>query len=378
VIDECEAEVGGALTQAANDARGPPGVDARRILTAAMKAIVTDRPGDYDVMRIADVPIPLLGPREVLVRNGASGVCYHDHLIRVGIMKRGIRFPLILGHEGAGIVESVGSAVRTLKLGDRVACTQWTENCGFCRFCRTNREPLCAERKFFGHDRDGTYAEMFKIQEDSLLPLPPEVGFDEGAILSCAIGTCLAAIRDVGRTQAGERVLVTGAGGGLGVHAVQVAKLCGATVIAQTTSPDKTKLIRDVGADHVVVARDGRFADEVKRVAGGEGVDVVCDNVGAPVFHEALRATARGARYVLVGELTGEPVTFNTARLFLKGVSLLSTTSTSRTQLADVIELVRARRLRPIITERFALADAPRVHRLLVDRKLSGRVLLIP
>jgi acryloyl-coenzyme A reductase len=343
-----------------------------------MRAVVTPHPGDYDVMRVADVPVPTFGPREVLVRNAASGVCYHDHLIRVGVMRRGITFPLILGHEGAGTVEAVGEAVRSLKRGDRVACTQWTENCGLCRFCRTNREPLCAERKYFGHDRDGTYAEFFKIQEDSLLPLPPEVSFEDGAILSCAIGTTLAAIRDVGRTQAGERVLVTGAGGGLGVHAVQMAKACGATVIAQTTSRDKVDLIRSMGADTVVVARDGQFADEVKRAAGGEGVDVVCDNVGAPVFDEALRATARGARYVLVGELTGDSITFNTARLFLKGVSLLSTTSTSRTQLADVIELVRAGRLRPIITERFTFEDAPRVHRLMVERKLSGRVLLTP
>jgi NADPH2:quinone reductase len=127
-----------------------------------------------------------------------------------------------------------------------------------------------------------------------------------------------------------------------------------------------------------VVAHDGKFADEVRRIARGEGVDVVCDNVGAPVFQEALRATARGARYVLVGELTGDAVTFNTARLFLKGVSLLSTTSTSRTQLADVIELVRTRKLRPTVTERFRLEEAPRVHRLMVDRQLSGRVVLTP
>jgi acryloyl-coenzyme A reductase len=343
-----------------------------------MKAVVTEGPGDSAVMTVRDVPGPALGPRDVLVRNFASGVCYHDHLIRVGIMKRGIRFPLILGHEGAGVVEAVGSAVRTLGRGDRVACTQWTENCGLCRFCRTNREPLCAQRKLVGHDRDGTYAELFTIQEDSLLPLPSEITFEEGAILSCAIGTCLAAIRDVGGTHAGDVVLVTGAGGGLGIHAVQVGKLCGATVIAQTTSPDKAALIRDAGADEVVVAPDGKFADDVKRLARGEGADVVCDTVGAPVFLEALRATARGARYVLVGELTGEPVMFNTARLFLKGVSLLSTTSTSRTQLADVIDLVRARRLRPIVTGRFRLDEAPRVHRMMVEKKLAGRVLLIP
>src|SRR5262249_13039197 len=257
-------------------------------MATTMRAMVAVKPGDYDVMQLQDWTIPPLGPREVLVRNFASGVCYHDHLIRVGIMKRGITFPLILGHEGAGLVEAVGDAVRSLAPGDRVACTQWTENCGFCRFCRTNREPLCAERKFFGHDRDGTYAELFKIQEDSLLLLPASITFEDGAILSCAIGTVLAGVRDVGRVPPRETVLVTGAGGGLGVHAIQVARLCGAIVVAQTTSPGKAPLLREVGADHVVLARDGKFADEVKRVTGGEGVDVVCDNVGAPVFDEAL------------------------------------------------------------------------------------------
>jgi len=327
-------------------------------------------------VRVEDVTLDRPGPGEVRVRIQACGVCHSDLSVIHGVLRS--KLPCVLGHEGAGTVEAVGDAVRSLKPGDRVACTQWTENCGLCRFCRTNRESLCAERKYFGHDRDGTYAELFKIQEDSLVPLPSEMSFDDGAILSCAIGTVLAAIRDVGRTQAGERVLVTGAGGGLGVHAIQMARACGATVIAQTTSREKVELIRSMGADAVVVARNGKFADEVKRVTGGEGVDVVCDNVGAPVFDEALRATARGARYVLVGELTGNTVTFNTARLFLKGVSLLSTTSTSRTQLVDVIELVRVGRLKPIITERFSFEDAPRVHRLMVERKLSGRVLLVP
>ena len=98
-----------------------------------MQAVVTAQPGDYDVMRLTEVALPPLGHREVLVRNFASGVCYHDHLIRAGVMKRGITFPLILGHEGAGIVEAVGDDVRTLKPGHRVACTQWTEVCGVCR-----------------------------------------------------------------------------------------------------------------------------------------------------------------------------------------------------------------------------------------------------
>ncbi len=293
-------------------------------------------------------------------------------------MKRGISFPLILGHEGAGIVESVGGAVRSLRSGDRVACTQWTETCGRCRFCRTNREPLCAERKFFGHDRDGTYAEYFKIQEDSLLPLPASIPFGEGAILSCAVGTVLAAIRDVGARRPASTSWSPAPAAASGRTPSRWPSSAAPSSSPRRRRPRRWRSCAPRGTDEVVVARDGAFADEVRRRARGEGVDVVCDNVGAPVFAEALRATARGARSVLVGELTGDTVTFNTARLFLKGVSLLSTTSTSRTQLADTIALVGAGKLRPLVTERFPFDEAPRVHRLMVEKKLQGRVLLVP
>jgi NADPH:quinone reductase-like Zn-dependent oxidoreductase len=368
---------------------------------------VTDKPGDYDFMRLRDVPLPALGPREVLVRNFASGVCYHDHLIRVGVMKRGITFPLILGHEGAGIVETVGDGVRAHQPGDHVACTQWTEACGMCRFCRTNREPLCAQRKLYGHDRDGTYAEFFKIQEDSLLPLPAEIPFEQGAILSCAIGTVLAAIRDVGQTRAGERLLVTGAGGGLGAHAIQVGKLCGAVVVAQTSSPGKVPLLQELGADHVVISRDGRFADEVKRVTDGEGVDVVFDAQGPRSFRKSYRVLRPGGRLIMYGlaeasegESRSLPKLIGSlARMPLatmpwwkslqvmnenKGVFGLNMLSWWDTEgdidriTGPLVEEIEQGDLQPIVAEAFPFDRAGDAHRFIAERKNIGKVVLVP
>ena len=321
--------------------------------------------------------MPRPGPQEVLVRTAAIGVCYHDVVIRNGVMKRGITFPLILGHEPSGVVEEVGSEVHSVAPGDRVAATQWTHNCGLCRFCRTSREPLCPQRKWYGHDVNGGYAQYFCIQEESVCQVPPEIPLEEASILSCAIGTVWHAVRDKGKVQPGDNVLVTGAGGGLGVHTGQMAQRCGGRVIAVTGSPEKAKRIKALGADEVVVSRED-FSDQVKRLTAGHGVDVVIDNVGAPVFEPAWKSIGRGGRFVLVGELTGSRISISTARIFLKGVDIISTTSTSRQGLQEVIDMVRQGKIKPIVSEAFPLQEAAKVHTLLVDRKTFGRVVLVP
>ena len=342
-----------------------------------MFAMVIDQPGEAEVLQPKDVKTPQPGPHDVLVKTASCGVCYHDLLLRNGTMKRGVPFPLIVGHEPSGVVEAVGSEVRSVAPGDRVAATQWTGNCGLCRFCRSSREPLCLQRKWYGHEVNGAYAEYFVIQEESVVKVPPEVSLEEASMFSCAIGTAWHAVRDRGRVQPGETVLVTGAGGGLGVHTIQIAKLCGGRVIAVTGGPEKAKRLEELGADEVIVSRED-FSDEVKRRTGGLGVDVVIDNVGGPLFEPTWRSIGRGGRFVLVGELSSNLIQINTARIFLKGVDIISTTSTSRTGLEQVMEQVRLGNIRPIVTESFPLKEAARVHRMLEERKSFGRVLLTP
>src|SRR5690606_10958194 len=180
------------------------------------------------------------------------------------------------------------------KPGDRVATAQRYHICGACSFCRTGRETLCEDRKFLGdYGMVGGYAEYVAVEDDNVALVPDGVALDEASIVACTIGTVFNAMRDVGNIQAGETVLITGSGGGLGMHAIQLARLQGARVIAQTTSPKKAERLRELGAHEVVVHERGEdFSKQVRALTGGRGVDVAVDNVGNLMFNAIRRSIA--------------------------------------------------------------------------------------
>lgn len=345
-----------------------------------MKAMVVRQPGSVDVMRIEQVPDPTPGPKDVIIRVAACGVCFHDIVTRNGTLKAGVHMPCILGHEIAGTVAEVGRGVRGFKVGDRVATAQRYHICGSCRYCRTGREPLCAERRFLGDwGLFGGYGEYVAVEDDNVALVPDGVSIDGASIVACTVGTILNAIREVGHLQPGESALVTGAGGGLGMHAIQLARLAGAHVVAVTTSPEKEADIRALGAHDVIVAeRGGDFSAAVKDVTHGQGVDVVVDNVGSPIFEPTRRSVAVGGRWLLIGQLTGQFVPFNPAQLFLKNVSMLSATSTTRKQLEDCLAMVARGQVKPIVSKTLPLEQAAEAHRLVESGRALGRILLNP
>lgn len=346
-----------------------------------MKAVVVRQPGTADeALVIENVADPDPAPREVIIQVNACGVCFHDIVTRNGTLKAGIRMPLIPGHEVAGTVVAVGRDVRQFQVGDRVASAQRSHICGHCLYCRSGREPLCDEALFLGDvGLNGGYAEFVAVEEDNLAIVPAGVPFDAASIAACAIGTMYHAIRIVGRVQLGDRVLITGASGGLGMHGIQIARSAGAFVVALTTSPDKAELLRSLGADVVVTAeRGGDFSAEVKAATSGAGVDVVIDNVGTPVFQSSRRSLGKGGRWVLVGQLTGDFVSFNPAQLFLKSISLLSATSTTREELRTCLELLRAGDVRAIIDNAYGLDEAALAHRSVEQGVTTGRHILKP
>lgn len=336
--------------------------------------------GPATALRLETVPDPAPGPRQVVLRVEACGVCFHDVVTRNGTLKAGIRMPLIPGHEVCGTVVAAGREVRGLKQGDRVATTQRAHVCGECRHCRGGREPLCAEAEFLGDaGLNGGYAEYVAVDADMVTGVPDGVPSDAAAIAACAIGTMFHAVREVGRIAPGETVLVTGAGGGLGQHGVQLAALAGARVIAQTGSAGKAGALRALGADEVLALPRGEdFSAAVKDLTGGEGVDVVIDNVGTPLFQPTRRSLAKAGRWVLVGQLTGDFVPFNPAQLFLRGISLLSATSTTREELRQVLGLLGRGRLRAVVDRVLPLEHAPQAHALVESGRAAGRIVLRP
>jgi len=345
-----------------------------------MKAMVVHQPGGTEVLSLERVPDPTAGQKDVIIKVDACGVCFHDIVTRNGTLKFGVQMPCILGHEISGTVVDVGHDVRAFRKGDRVATVQRFHICGACRYCRTGRETLCPERKFTGDlGMVGGYAEYVAIEDDNVAPVPEGVPLQDPAIVACAIGTILNAIREIGKLQPGETALVTGAGGGLGMHAVQLARLAGALVIAQTTSREKADQIRGLGAHTVIVhARGEDFSGAVKKATGGAGVDVAIDNVGSQLFEPIRRSMGIGGRWIMIGQLTGEFVPFNPAQLFLKNVSMLSATSTTRKQLVDCLALVARGVIKPIVSLALPLEQAARAHELVESGKSAGRVVLRP
>lgn len=343
-----------------------------------MKAVVIRAPGDPSVLKVEDVPEPEVRDGEVLIKVAACGVCMHDVLVRRG-MRSQTSMPLIPGHEVAGTVVKLGPRVTSVKLGDRVASVQRRSVCGNCRQCRSGRESKCPGREFLGDEGlNGGYAEYVAISEASLVEIPDGVAVESAAITACAVGTELNAIRDIGKVALGETVLVTGAGGGIGIHGVQVARAAGARVVALTTSSDKVAAIVDAGAHHVVLARRGSdWAGQVRQVVP-DGCDVVIDNVGALIADAIFGSLAMNGRWVLVGELTDSHMTLDPTALRFRGISILPASSTSREQLRDSLRLVADGIVRPIVTEICALEDAATVHSRMEAGSLFGRVALVP
>lgn len=340
-----------------------------------MKATVIDRFGGPEVLEEREVPAPTPGPGEILVDVAACGVCYHDVLARKGAMRRGMELPRIPGHEIAGVVVEVGSLVQDFSPGDRIATTQRRYVCGICEFCRGGRETLCPRKQFLGHECDGGYAEQVLVSVGACARVPDGVGDAEAAIAACAVGTGLNALRDTGKARIGETVLVTGAGGGLGVHVVQLASNAGARVVATTTSPTKAERIEGLGADVVVVDPEGAFAGGVLEATGGRGADLAIDNVGGKVFDQVRRSLVPGGRWVMVGEVSSDVVQLNLAQLFLRGLSLHSAVSTSRAQLVDALNLIDSGKVRPVVAE-VPMSGAAEVHARLEAGTVFGRVAL--
>jgi NADPH:quinone reductase-like Zn-dependent oxidoreductase len=163
------------------------------------------------------------------------------------------------------------------------------------------------------------------------------------------------------------------------MHAIQLARLAGAYVVAQTTSPDKAAMIREAGAHAVVVTERGAdFSGDVKKASEGRGVDVVIDNVGSPLFEPTRRSLGTGGRWLLIGQLTGQFVPFNPAQLFLKNISMLSATSTTRKQLEDALAMVARGQIKPVISRMLPLEAAAQAHQAVEAGAALGRIVLQP
>lgn len=325
-----------------------------------MRAVVLRGYGAPDCLRVEDVPDLGCADDQVLVQVGACGVCGHDRLARQGRLATPL--PAVLGHEIAGKVCVVGRDVEHLAVGDRVALVQ-REPCGVCGLCRSGRTNLCRSgRGFYGEDRPGGYSEFVLAGERNAVLLPSTLPDTTGAILSCAVGTGWHALRRLG-VAPGDVVVVTGAGGGVGVHAVQLAKHLGATVVAVTSTPQKVQPLQDLGADHVaLVPAQGSIREQVLDFTAGQLADVVLELAGPPTFDGALRALAPAGRLALIGNVDPRDVLLPPGLVILKELSVVGSAHGTRADLEAVVELVRAGHITPVVAQQYPLEETAAAH----------------
>ena len=340
-----------------------------------MKALVVKEFGGPLILE--EVPQPVPGPDEAQIQVKACAVDQFDLTIRDGKFPTA-KVPIILGHEIAGVVTAVGANVTNVAPGDRVTSTLYL-TCGRCRYCLTGRETICADfRGYVGIHTPGAYAEYTTIPAVNLVKLPEPIPFAEGSLIANAIGTPYHALTKRAKLQPGERVIITGAGGGVGVHAVQLARLMGAFVMAVDIGADKLALARDLGADVTFDASNGDFSTAAREWTKGEGADVVLELVGTATFEASLKSLARAGRMVIVGSHTGTVLSASPQSMIANEWEILGSRNVGKRELAEVVSLVAAGRVRPIVTGTYPLEQAEMLHRRLRNQEIVGRVVLEP
>ena len=342
-----------------------------------MKALVLEEPGATPRLRMKDVPEPGLGPRDTLVRVLACGLCHHDRLAMRGMLRRGIRPGVVLGHEICGEVAAVGSEVSLVELGQRVV-PLLTQACGSCQRCVAGQEHRCLKGLGIGHGADGGFAQYVRIVETALVPVSPEIPPEQACLLTCPIGVALQGARDVAGVAAGEWVMVTGASGGLGIHALQIAKALGARTVAVTSSEGKLASLLELGVDDVAPVGELDFSEIVRALTDEAGADVILDTVGSPLFDSSFRSLAQFGRMVLLGEVGGKKVQVNLAEILFREAKVMASLGAQRRHTEEAARMVSEGLVNPIIHATMLLKDALMGLGWMDERRLFGRVVLIP
>jgi synaptic vesicle membrane protein VAT-1 len=343
-----------------------------------VKAVVLTGTGGYDVLQVRDQPDPPVGPGEVRIGVKAAGINFADTMARIGLYPDAPKPPCVLGYEVAGEIESVGDGVDEHKVGDRV----------------------------LAGTRFGGQAELVTVPAEQALPLPPELSFEQGAAFPVNYGTAYAALIVMGSLRKGDRVLIHAAAGGVGVSATQIARNTGAEIFG-TASASKHEAIRAQGVDHPIDYRSLDFEAEVKRITGGEGIDLVIDALGPTSFRKDYRLLRPGGRLVMYGISENSKDGKRDIPLTLKSLAAMPTATMpwwkslmmmnenkgvfglnmlkwldSEGSLDRLVEPLmsdlEAGRLRPVVAEAFPFERAGDAHRFIAERRNVGKVVLFP
>jgi NADPH:quinone reductase-like Zn-dependent oxidoreductase len=341
-----------------------------------MKAAVFYQHGNRDVLKVADdLPVPQAGRGQVLVRIKTAALNRLDLWVREGWPGLKLHLPHIVAADGAGVVEAIGEGVTAFAVGDRVGINPTTvdEDC----VLMNGNEEDCKEIHILGESAPGVAAEYVVLPARNLIKLPDHISFAQSAAAGLVFVTSWYSLIRRGGLQAGESVLIVGAGGGVNTASIQIARLAGAKVYVVGSNAEKCKRAEELGAD-VTINRevDEDWAKAVYKLTGKRGVDVVVDNVGQATMYGSIRSVRRGGRILIVGNTSGPLMNMDLRYLFAKQISLIGSSMGPTPEFQRVMGLVFEGKLRPIISTTLPLNDIQEGHRLLEEGDVFGKIVL--
>jgi len=341
-----------------------------------MRALTLTGTGGLDQLVQADVPVPeVRSPHEVRVRVLAAALNRLDLFVADGLPGVAYRFPHISGTDGTGVVDVVGSAVQSVRPGDRVMINPGI-SCGTCPQCARGEESLCPAFQVLGEHRPGTLAEYVVVPEANLAAVPPSMPDPQAAAFSLATLTAWRMLVTRASVAPDETVLVWGAGGGVAQAAIQVAALRGARVVAASGDAAKLEVARSLGAHEVINHSTEDVVARVRALTANRGADVIIDSVGEPTWPRSLRVLTRGGRLVTCGATGGPHVTLDIRKLFWHQWSLLGSTMGSHADYAAIVEQAAAGRLWPRVDLVVPFDRAIEAFRRLESGAQAGKVVV--
>ena len=342
-----------------------------------MKATIFRQHGGPEVLEYTDVPDPVMGDGDILVRVKACSINHLDLWIRQGIPAYRIHLPHICGCDVAGVVERLGCSVAQVAVGDRVVLAPGL-SCGRCAWCRHGEDNLCATYGIRGAATDGGYAEYICARASDALPIPQAMSFETAAAFPLVFLTAWHMLIGRAKLQAGETVLVQAGGSGTGHAAIQIAKHLGATVYTTVGSDAKLIRAKALGADETINYTRESVEEFVKSATDGRGVDVVFEHPGPQTWEGSVRALAKGGRLVTCGATTGPSVSLDLRYVFSRQLSLLGSMMGTRAELEAVLRLIAEGRLQPVVDAAMPLSQAQAAQERMLARDVFGKLVLVP
>ena len=340
-----------------------------------MKAVLFRQHGGPDKLAYEDLPTPVIGPEEVLIRVKACALNHLDIWIRQGNPAYPMPLPHVSGSDIAGAVEQVGAQVDGLMVGEKVFVSPGI-SCWKCEQCLAGRDNMCRIYSLIGAMMHGGYAEYVKVPFRNVVPIPGNLTFEQAAAFPLVSVTASHMLFALAGLQHGETVLIMGAGSGVGMMAVQMAKLAGARVITTVGSDDKISKAVILGADAVLNHSKEKVADRVKLLTEGRGVDVVIEHIGSEVWESCLQSLAKGGRLITCGATTGAEVKLDLRYIYSRQLTIKGSYMGTRAELVKAAELMGQGRLISVIDRTYPLKEARAAQEQMLSRKFFGKIVL--